>query len=156
MRLFSIVFSVALALTLVYVGCSKNDGGGCKPTTKEEDEAKMQAFMTANGITGTKDPSGMYYQIINPGTGNQPNVNSRVNVGYIGKLTDGTVFDQSANAQFMLYQVVPGWQIGIPKIAKGGSIKLVIPPYLAYGCPAKTGIPSNSVLYFEVNLIEVK
>ena len=157
MRLFSIVFSVALALTLIYVGCSKSgSSNACTPTTKAEDDAKMVAYMAANGITGTKDPSGMYYQIIAEGTGNKPNVNSRVNATYVGKLTDNTTFDSGTNIQFMLSGVVPGWQIGLSKIAAGGKIKLVIPPYLAYGCTSSTAIPGNSVLYFEVDLLNVK
>lgn len=158
MRLFSIVFSVALALTLIYVGCSKSgSSAGCTPTTKEEDDAKMVAYMSANGINApVKDPSGMYYQIITEGTGNKPNVNSRVNATYVGKLTDNTTFDSGTNIQFMLNGVIPGWQIGLSKIAAGGKIKLVIPPYLAYGCKTSSAIPGNSVLYFEVDLLNVK
>lgn len=154
MRLFSVFLSAVLALTLF--GCNKTSSSSCKATTKAEDDAAMQAYITANGITATKDETGMYYQIINPGSGNNPNVNSRVTVNYVGKLTDGTIFDSGNNIQFMLSEVVPGWQVGLSKIAKGGKIKMIVPPYMGYGCKGSGIIPGNAVLVFDVDLTEVK
>ncbi|AXY74931.1 FKBP-type peptidylprolyl isomerase [Paraflavitalea soli] len=159
MRLFSIVFSVVMALALT--GCSKKDKGGCTPTSATEDDAKMQAYITANGVTATKDASGMYYQIIDPGTGTAPTVSSVVVVKYAGKLTNNTVFDSNNSLEYPLNRLILGWQIGIPKIKKGGKIKLIIPPSLAYGCDdIKDGntvvLPGNSVLVFDVELLDVK
>lgn len=160
MRLFSIVFSVVLALAAA--GCSKKDNnGGCTPTTAAENDAAMQAYITANGITATKDPSGMYYQIVEPGSGTAPTVNSVVVVKYAGKLTNNTVFDSSNSLEYPLNRLIMGWQIGIPLIKKGGKIKLIIPPSLAYGCEdIKNGntvvLKGNSVLIFDVELLDVK
>lgn len=155
MRFFSIFLSVALAMTLW--GCNKSSGSTtCKATTPAEDDAAMQTFMTANGITGTKDASGMYYQVINEGTGNKPTLYSRVTVNYTGSLTNGTVFDSGKNVAFLLTQVVVGWQIGLTKVAKGGKVRLVIPPYLGYGCKGSGPIPGNAVLYFDVDVLDVK
>ncbi|WP_276485933.1 FKBP-type peptidyl-prolyl cis-trans isomerase [Paraflavitalea pollutisoli] len=156
MRFFSIFLSVALAMTLW--GCDKNsnNSNSCTPTTDAENDAAMQAYMTANGITGTKDPSGMYYQVLAEGTGNKPTINSRVTVNYTGKLTDGTVFDKGSNVAFLVSQVVVGWQIGLTKVAKGGKIKLVIPPNLGYGCKGSSPIPGNAVLAFDVDILDVK
>lgn len=151
MRLFSIAFSVVLALTLA--GCSKSDKGGCK--TAAENDATMQAYITANGITATKHPSGMYYQVITPGSGATPTVNSTVSVNYTGKFTNNSVFD-SGSTSFPLGGVIEGWQIGLTLIQKGGKIKLIIPPNLAYGCEDYRSIPGNSVLVFDVELLDVK
>ena len=148
------MLSVTLALTML--ACGKSGNSGCQATTPAEDDAAMQAFMTANGISGTKDPSGLYFQILNEGTGNKPNINSRVTVAYEGKLTDGTRFDGSNSAQFLLTQVVVGWQIGLTKVAKGGKIKLIIPPYLGYGCAGSGPIPKNAVLVFDIDVLDVK
>lgn len=152
MRLFSIVFSVVMALAVA--GCSKKDkDGGCTPAA--ELDAQMQAYITANSITATKDPSGMYYQIIVPGSGATPTINSTVSVTYAGKFTNNTAFD-SGTASFLLSRVIEGWQIGIPLIKKGGKIKLIIPPYLAYGCSDYMTIPGNSILVFDVDLLDVQ
>ena len=151
MRLMNLVFSIILALVLT--GCSKKGNeGGC--TTVAEDDAKMQNYISDNGITATKHASGMYYQIIEPGSGATPTINSTVKANYIGKYTNNTSFD-SGVASFSLTGVIEGWQIGIPLIKQGGKVKLIIPPYLAYGCYDYRGIPGNSVLVFDVELLEV-
>ncbi len=52
---------------------------------------------------------------------------------YTGKFTNNTSFDEGV-VSFPLTGVIEGWQIGIPLIKQGGKVKLIIPPYLAYGC----------------------
>jgi len=151
MRLFNLVFSMVLALALT--GCSNKDKDpGC--TTAAEDDAKMQKYISDNSITATKHASGLYYQIINPGTGATPTLTSTVKANYTGKFTNNTSFDGRI-ASFPLGRVIEGWQIGIPLIKQGGKIKLIVPPYLAYRCNDYNGIPGNSVLVFDVELLEV-
>jgi FKBP-type peptidyl-prolyl cis-trans isomerase FkpA len=153
MRLLSIVFTVAIAISLA--ACSKSKGG-CTATTPADDDKKMLAYISANGITATKHSSGMYYQIITPGTGATPTATSTVTAAYTGKFTDNTVFDSSPSASFPLNGVIAGWQIGLPLIQKGGKIKLIIPPYLAYGADGAGRLPCNSILFFDVELLDVK
>ncbi len=152
MRLINLVFSMILGLALV--GCSNKDREEYRCTTPEEDDAKMQSYITANGITAIKHTSGLYYQVIEPGTGATPTLSSSVKANYTGKFTDNTPFDGGV-ATFPLGGVIQGWQIGIPLIKQGGKIKLIIPPYLAYGCSPYMGIPGNAVLIFDVELQEV-
>lgn len=162
MRLFNIGLSMVMVLSLAIAGCSKSGKGGCTPTSAAEDDAKMQAYISANGINATKHGSGLYYQIIEPGSGTTPTLNSQVTVKYSGRFTNNAVFDQSDSQQFFLGQLIPGWQIGIPLIAKGGKIKLIIQPSLAYGCEdvkdrnGNTVVPGNSVLVFDIELLDVK
>lgn len=152
MRLLNLVSCLVLVLALT--GCSNKDkGGGC--TTAAEDDTKMQKYISDNGITATKHASGLYYQIIDPGTGATPTINSTVKANYTGKFTNNNSFDAGVSS-FPLNGVIEGWQIGIPLIKQGGKIKLIIPPYLAYGCDDYRSIPGNSVLIFDVELQEVK
>jgi FKBP-type peptidyl-prolyl cis-trans isomerase FkpA len=154
MRLINLAFSIILALVLT--GCSNKDkdkNTGC--TTAAEDDAKMQNYISANSIPAIKHASGMYYQIIEPGSGATPTISSTVKANYTGKFTNNTSFDQGV-ASFPLSGVIAGWQIGIPLIKQGGKIKLIIPPYLAYGCYDYRSIPGNSVLVFDVELLEVQ
>lgn len=154
MRLFSIVFSAVVVLVLA--GCNKSEKNTeCKPLTAEEEDAKIQAYITANNITATKHASGIYYQIIEPGTGATPTINSTVETTYTGKFTNGSTFD-SGTATFPLTGVIVGWQVGIPLISEGGKIKLIVPPSQAYGPCDYRGIPGNSVLVFDVELLDVK
>jgi FKBP-type peptidyl-prolyl cis-trans isomerase len=105
-------------------------------------------------------PSGLYYEIVQPGSGPSPKASDTVKVHYTGKLIDGTVFDSSVQrgepAEFPLEQVIPGWTEGIQKMNKGGKIKLYVPPQLAYGDDGRPGIPPGSTLIFDVELLDIK
>jgi len=98
------------------------------------------------------------------GTGAVAEAGDTVTVNYVGMLTDGTVFDASANHgnqgfTFTLGagQVIAGWDQGIAGMKEGGKRKLVIPPSLAYGNQAVGNIiPANSTLVFEVELLKVQ
>jgi FKBP-type peptidyl-prolyl cis-trans isomerase FkpA len=98
----------------------------------------------------------LYYEIIDAGTGSTPIANSVVTVAYTGKLLNGSVFDQRTYYTEKMSGLMEGWQIGLPLIKKGGRIKLIIPSSLAYRCNGAPNIPSNSVLFFDVTLIDVK
>jgi FKBP-type peptidyl-prolyl cis-trans isomerase FkpA len=155
-----------LAISMLTFGCSKTDTGTCENALVASERAQLVAYATKNGITYTEHSSGMLYQITNPGAGLQPNLNSRVFIGYKGRRMDETVFD-SANiappyANFILADLIQGWKVGIPLIRKGGSIKLIIPSSMAYGCNGSKrfdgtySINPNSPLYFEISLLDVQ
>jgi FKBP-type peptidyl-prolyl cis-trans isomerase FkpA len=145
-----------VTVSLVTSSCMKNDGG-CRNKTVGSEEAAITAYATANGINATRHASGLYYQVINPGSGTTPTTSSTVTVKYVGKLLDGTIFDQnSIGVALPLSNVIAGWQIGIPLIQKGGQIKLIIPSSLAYGCTGQGPIPANAILYFDVTLVDVQ
>src|ERR1700755_306717 len=92
-----------------------------------KDDSLIQAYIKANNITATKDPSGLYYQVITPGTGSYPNMNSLITGSYTGKLLNGTVFQSGPISSSPLSGFIQGWQIGIPHINTGGRILLLIP-----------------------------
>ncbi len=147
---------LASLLFIGFAGCMKNDQG-CASIKPQDEEPQILAYASANGITATKHSSGLYYQIIEGGTGAWATVNSQVTVSYTGKLLNGNTFDQNSSYSTALNKLIEGWQIGIPLIKKGGRIKLIIPSSLAYGCNGSgASIPANSVLYFDVSLIDVK
>ena len=98
------------------------------------------------------------------GTGAAVAAGDTVTVNYVGSLTNGTVFDASANHgstgfSFTLGvgQVIKGWDEGIAGMKVGGKRKLVIPAELAYGSQgAGNVIPPNATLVFEVELLKVQ
>jgi len=98
------------------------------------------------------------------GTGATAEAGDSVTVNYVGALTDGTVFDASANhgtAGFTFTlgagQVIKGWDLGVAGMKEGGKRKLVIPAAYAYGDQAIGNvIPANSTLIFEVELVKVQ
>ncbi len=98
------------------------------------------------------------------GTGDVAEAGDTVTVNYVGSLTNGTVFDASANRgaagftfKLGVGQVIQGWDQGVAGMKVGGKRRLVIPPALAYGDQAVGGvIPAGSTLIFEVELLSVK
>lgn len=123
----------------------------------EKDDKLITDFISKNNIPAIKHSSGLYYQILTQGSGAKPTTSSTVSVTYEGKLLNGNVFDKSNTpVSFGLNRLIVGWQIGIPLVNKGGSIRLIVPSGLAYGSASPgLGIPKNSVLDFKIELIDV-
>jgi FKBP-type peptidyl-prolyl cis-trans isomerase len=106
----------------------------------------------------TLNSSGLYWQDLLVGTGDEAEAGGYVTVHYTGWLHDGTVFDSSVGGdpiRFRLSGLIPGWQEGIPGMKVGGKRKLVIPPDLGYGSSRTGSIPGNSTLVFDIELIGV-
>lgn len=142
---------------IVISGCLKDKS--CKPRSVDSEEPQIQAFAANNGITTTLHSSGLHYQILDQGSGSHANSNSKIVITYTGKLMNGTVFDEklTPNSEaWALGGLIRGWIIGIPLIQEGGHIKLIVPSSLGYGCEQYYEIPGNSVLYFDIHLIDVQ
>ncbi len=132
---------------------------------EKEKEAKEanQKFLAENGKRkGVQTTaSGLQYEVIKKGTGKvHPTETSTVKVDYEGTLIDGTVFDSSIQRgepiEFGLNQVIKGWTEGVQLMTEGATFKFYIPSELGYGSQPAGSIPPNSVLIFEVRLLEIK
>lgn len=118
--------------------------------------AVIQNHLTANSLSATQHGSGIFYSISSAGSGDSPTLCASVTVKYKGMLLNGTVFDEStSNVSFPLINLIVGWQKGLPLIKKGGKIRLYIPPSLGYGSASQSGIPGNSTLIFDIDLVGV-
>lgn len=104
--------------------------------------------------------SGLQYKVLEEGDGVKPGPRDTVTVHYSGRLIDGKVFDSSyernSPATFGLDQVISGWTEGLQLMETGAKYELYIPSDLAYGPGGNQGIPPNSTLIFEVELLEVE
>lgn len=105
-------------------------------------------------------PSGLQYEIIKEGDGEQPKPSDIVTVHYEGRLIDGTVFDSSLErgepATFPVGQVIPGWTEALQLMKVGAKWRLFIPSHLAYGQQGAGGvIGPNATLIFDVDLIAI-
>jgi FKBP-type peptidyl-prolyl cis-trans isomerase FkpA len=150
MKKFILLFFIA-ATTLT--ACKKDKTNTYDPAAQAAaDDVAIQAYIKANNINAQKDASGVYYQVITPGTGAYPTSTSTVSVNYTGKLLNGTVFDSGSLSNTSLSSLIKGWQIGIPYVNVGGRILLLIPSTLGYGNSAAGSIPANSPLVFTIDL----
>lgn len=126
------------------------------------EELSIKDYITKNNLTATRLPSGLYYVVEKPGTGQQPKPGDKVKVNYTGRLLDGTEFDSSLKPgrepfEFTIGQgqVIKGWDEGIPMFKVGGKGKLLIPSALGYGENGTGNIPPGSVLVFDIELLGV-
>lgn len=145
---------IAIIFVIAMVACKKDDKK-CPEVTIAAPSSEVQnlrTYIENSNITAVEDARGFFYNVDAPGSGRKPTACSDVTVDYVGKLTNGSVFDSGNNVSFKLYDLVIGWQEGIPLIAPGGSITLYLPPSLAYGSSANGSIPANSNLIFQINL----
>lgn len=147
-------------LLIVAAACSKTD------TTDDYsavDKQKIEAYLAEKGLTSAakSTSTGLYYIIEDPGAAYHPNINSTVRVMYKGYLLEGTIFDQSTYssskpADFALSSgIIKGWKEGMQLVGVGGKIKLIIPSALGYGSVASTKIPANSVLVFDIEVVDI-
>ncbi len=125
---------------------------------KEAGDAFRAEHAKKNGVVVTA--SGLQVEMLKEGTGRQPKPSDRVKVHYEGKLINGKIFDSSYSRNepivFALNQVIPGWTEGMQMVKKGGKVRLVIPPELAYGSRgAGADIPPFSTLDFVIELLDV-
>ncbi|MCD6307394.1 MAG: FKBP-type peptidyl-prolyl cis-trans isomerase [Candidatus Latescibacteria bacterium] len=101
----------------------------------------------------------LQYEIIEEGSGATPMQDDTVRVNYHGTLIDGTVFDSSVDrgepVQFPVRGVIPGWTQVLQMMKVGGKWKVYIPPELGYGLRGSASIPPNSLLIFEIELLDI-
>jgi len=107
-----------------------------------------------SGVQTTE--SGLQYQVLKQGEGDHPSSSDVALVNYVGKLRDGTVFDQQQRAPIELSKVIPGWTEGLQLMNRGAKYRFWIPPALGYGeqGAGNGAIPPHSVLEFDVELID--
>ncbi len=115
-----------------------------------------------SGGTEVTTASGLKYTELVEGTGPTPQKGQTLSVHYTGTLQNGTKFDSSLDRgkpmefQFGIQPMIKGWDEGITSMKVGGKRKLIVPPSLAYGAQGRPGIPANSTLIFEVELLAAK
>jgi FKBP-type peptidyl-prolyl cis-trans isomerase FkpA len=134
--------------------------------------SKVDSILIANYIKreGIKDaqylPNGLVIANIQKGEGANASSGSMVSVNYTGRLLNGTTFDSNVLPQYnhvepFLFQldrgkVIKGWDQAILQLNKASKAKLLIPSGLAYGTRGNGQIPPNTVLIFDVELVNIQ
>ena len=149
----------AICAVLVLAGCGAEEAG---PVVYPD--ARHEATPTAPQVdlsAMTQTASGLYVQDLEVGDGAEAVSGQTVVVYYSGWFQDGEKFDSALDRgvpfDFPLGagQVIRGWDEGVAGMRVGGWRRLVIPPELAYGPDGRSGIPPNSTLVFDVELLDV-
>lgn len=121
----------------------------------------QQAFIDSIAALpgAVKLPSGVAFVVVQEGEDEKPASADKVSVTYVGKLSDGNIFDQTEDGPvtFDVSGVVPGFSDGLQQMRPGGTYRIAIPASLAYGPNGIPGaIPGNAALDFTVTLLSVE
>ncbi|MDO7852080.1 FKBP-type peptidyl-prolyl cis-trans isomerase [Hymenobacter convexus] len=157
-----LLFPVLLgSAALVTTACQKDETTDYAPI----DEGLIKKYITDNNITtAQRQASGLYYvPVTTAPTATRAVAGRTVSVLYTGTTLDGKVFDATKNQytpfSFVLGagKVIKGWEEGIALMRKGEKSVLLIPSGLAYGAQSpSSAIPPNSVLRFDVELVDIQ
>ncbi|MBJ9977565.1 FKBP-type peptidyl-prolyl cis-trans isomerase [Pseudomonas sp. S75] len=128
-------------------------------STDRQRAAEQRFLASERGRTGTRElADGVLYSELAAGNGTQPKAGQQVQVRYVGRLPDGSVFDQSQQPQwFGLNSVIAGWQVALTQMKVGAKWRVVIPSAQAYGADgAGDLIAPYTPLVFEIELLAVR
>ncbi len=126
-----------------------------------ENLAAGEAYLAENGAREgvVTTESGLQYEIITEGDGEKPTVADTVTTHYHGTFIDGEIFDSSVDrgepASFPVSGVISGWTEALQLMPVGSKWRLFVPADLAYGAQGRPGMPANSTLIFDVELLEI-
>ncbi len=132
-----------------------------QPLTFEEqqeiDLEIIETYVADNNLVGEYTQEGVFYSITKAGVGTEkPNPSSTIDIIYTGYFLDGSVFDSSNGfpVRFQLFGLIQGWQIGLQQFNKESAGILLIPSRLAYGRNGSGSIPPNTVIRFDIELLD--
>jgi FKBP-type peptidyl-prolyl cis-trans isomerase FkpA len=145
-------YSLLLLLSAVFMFSCEEE---YRPQS-EKDEEVILAYLEDNNLVAEKHSSGLYYIMHSPGIGSHPNISSLITIDYVGYFTDGSVFDEGQLTDYPLGGLIYGWQYGIPLMRLGGEATLIVPSRLGYGSYGSGSVPGNTVILFDVKLLDFK
>ncbi len=118
------------------------------------EEVEFAASLGIDLAAMTRTASGLYYEDVEPGTGDPAAAGQEATVAYTGWLRDGTVFDSGEfSFRLGLGQVVPGFDEGVVGMRVGGVRRIIIPPALGYGSQGSGPVPPNAIMIFRIQLL---
>jgi FKBP-type peptidyl-prolyl cis-trans isomerase FkpA len=150
----------AVLMMGLFAACSKDQDVYDPEPQFNADVDTIKAFLRANSLPAIQDSaSGIFYNITNPGNGvdSVKSTRTKVKTLYKGQLLSGVVFDSTTTTprEFAYSDVIGGFQFGLLKITKGGKIRVYVPSYFGYGTQPREKIPANSVLIFDIELVDL-
>ena len=124
--------------------------------------ANIESYLEKNNMDVMPTENGVYLVTTKHGTGPMPVKGDTIAVNYTGRLTDGTIFDQSINPTKPLVfvlganKVIQGWEECMPFLNKGSKATMLIPSDLGYGAAVYGTLPGYSTLVFDVEILSIQ
>lgn len=159
-----LIVGVVLVLSASLISCG-NDVIFDEDAQLSIDLALIDDYLAENALEAEiLEPSQIRMVIKEPGVGEKASFGATVKAYYTGYLLDGTEFDSITSGTPLSFvidrfgpgSVVAGWNIAFKELAKGGKATIFLPSEYGYGQQSGEVIPSNSVLIFEVEVVDIR
>ena len=146
MRRLIILFTIFCASCSTY---SENDLGMFDKKIKTWIEKQPSAFK--------RTESGLYYHFDDEGSGSKIKYTDSVSVIFKGALLDGTVFEKEEKPlTFAVKEVITGWKEILSMSKMDSKVQIIVPPQLGYGDHELDKIPQNAILFYEIEIVDIK
>lgn len=128
----------------------------------EKDRERIINYIERKRLKMNETPSGLWYEIIRPGKGENLRENDKLVFEYECSLLDGTVCYSSLESgpkEIVLGRsnIEPGLYQGLLMLNPGAEAIFILPPFLAYGLRGDgKKIPSRSIIVYKVNILRAE
>lgn len=141
-----------LSIIFLLAGCTNYS-----ESEKNQFDIKIQHLINKRNWKMSKSDSGVYEEVLKEGEGREIQLGDVLFCEYSGKLLNGKVFDQAKKAvELPLNSLIGGWKEVLIGKKNGTQVRFICPPHMAYGRSGREKIPENSILIFEVKVIDIK
>ncbi|MEL6853236.1 MAG: FKBP-type peptidyl-prolyl cis-trans isomerase, partial [Bacteroidota bacterium] len=100
-------------------------------------------------------PSGLQYKVLGQGSGTSPKLDQVVKVNYEGRMLNGTVFTPRGEREIDLTATLLGLQEALTLMRPGDHWEVYVPAKMAWGEAERGPVTPNSLLIFDLELLEI-
>ena len=141
-----------LLLILILGACSTYSDEDLKDFDKT-----IREWIRQQNIQYKSTDSGLYYYFESKGQGQKIKYTDSVTVQFKGTLLDSTIFEiEKVPVTFAVNEVIIAWKEVLLMSGRNAKIKIIVPPQLGYGNHKLDKIPQNSILLYEIEIIDIK
>jgi len=159
----SLIYSAILILSGIFNSCMDDVPPRTLADELTEINYCLQELIADDYDIDTTE-SGVYYIVMDTGTGPFPAQGDTVSVGYAGYFLDGSMFDTSEGKlendvlvfRYLDDPMIQGFEDGLALMNKGARIEMIIPSSLAYGATGQGTIPAYTPLIFVAKMVDLK
>lgn len=145
------LFLLSVLFVFLFTACSYSD------QELKSFDRKIETFISGKKFHLVKSESGLYSEVMKPGTGKEILYTDSVGITYVGQLLSGKKFDEQKSSIYLPVRgLIEGWKEALIGQKQGVQLRLIVPPQLGYGASGKDKVPANAALYFELTVEDVK
>lgn len=132
-----------------------------KEQLMEASHAALAEYIEKENVNVMPSDSGIYIIPLEKGKGRCPVQGEKVELDFAASLLNGrevgSTYGQDEKFTFVLgeNQVIPGWEVIVPKMHLGERVKAIVPFEMAYGEHQVGQVPSYANMVYDIKLLKI-